>query len=113
LTVANLTQTAEQTLDVIEAFKAARMPLNEAKDFTSALLEKALDDIEANPLLYPVDLSAQEYGITLRRWIDPENQYVCLYRYFPEPDVAILDIFASTRQDYQSLLYMILISRRD
>ncbi len=47
----------------------------------------------------------------LRRWIDSSGKYICLFRYNPTTDTAILDIFASTRQDYLALLYLVQISR--
>lgn len=106
-----ITKTAEQTLDVIQAYKAARMSLEEAQDFTDDLLERALDAVETNPARYPPDPGALQMGVTLQRWLDVDSQYLCLYRYFPKEDIVLLDIFSSTRQNYLSLLYMIQLSR--
>ncbi len=111
MTIVYITRTAEQTLDVIDAYKAIRMPLKEAQAFTTDLLERALDAIETNPTRYPPDPGALQMGITLQRWLDVDSQYLCLYRYFPKEDMALLDIFSSTRQNYLSLLYMVQLSR--
>lgn len=105
------TSTTEQTLSIIESYKASWMPLNQARDEVTDLLEEAIEDIEANPLQYPVDLHAQAQGVLIRRWMDKSGKYTCLFRYNPATDTAVLDIFASTRQDYLSLLYMVQISR--
>lgn len=111
MTVVYITKTAEQTLDVIQAYKAAKMPLEEAQDFTDDLLERALDAVETNPARYPPDPGALQMGVTLQRWLDVDSQYLCLYRYFPKEDIALMDIFASTRQNYLSLLYIAQLSR--
>ena len=105
------TSTTEQTLSIIESYKAARIPLNQAREEVTDLLEEAIAAIEANPLQYPVDLHAQAQGVLIRRWMDSSGKYTCLFRYNPTTDTAILDIFASTHQDYLSLLYMVQISR--
>lgn len=110
MTVVNITETAEKTLDIVKAYKAARMPLNEAQDFTDNLLERALDAIESSPALYPLDPDALALGVSIQRWMDVDTQYLCLYRYYPKDDMALVDVFASTRQDYLSLLYMTLLS---
>lgn len=60
-------------------------------------------DIEANPLQYPFEQNALANGVKLRRWLDPTGKYICLFRYNQQTDEAILDIFASTRQDWLSL----------
>lgn len=111
MTIALTTDTTDYTLKIIESFKEQRMTSFDAQTFTSDLLEKATDDIEANPLQYRVDSDALELGIRLRRWIDPTGQYICLYRYNEIKDVAMLDVFASTRQDWLSLLYLIQMTR--
>ena len=111
MTVAITTNTTEQTLSTIESFKSAWMPLTQAQDETSDLLERAINDIEENPLQYPVDSHAQQQGVMLRRWMDPTGKYTCLFRYHATTDIASLDIFASTRQDYLKLLYLVQISR--
>lgn len=111
MTVAITTNTTEQTLSTIESFKIARMPLSQAQNEVSDLLEEAIVDIENNPLQYPLDVHAQTQGVMLRRWIDSSGKYVCLFRYNPTTDTAMLDIFASTRQDYLALLYLVQISR--
>lgn len=105
------TSTTEQTLSIIESYKASIMPLSQARDEVTDLLEEAIEAIEANPLQYPVDLHAQAQGVLIRRWMDHSGKYTCLFRYNSQTDTAILDIFASTRQDYLSLLYMVQISR--
>ncbi|MNB69989.1 hypothetical protein D3C81_188090 [compost metagenome] len=105
------TRTTEQTLNIIQSFKATRMPISQARNEVSDLLEGAIVAIEANPLQYPVDIHAQALGVMLRRWMDSSGKYTCLFRYHPVTDTAILDIFASTRQDYLSLLYLVQISR--
>ncbi|MBD3696921.1 hypothetical protein IE969_30095 [Klebsiella pneumoniae] len=50
MTVAITTNTTEQTLNTIQSFKIARMPLNQAQNEVSDLLEEAIVDIENNPL---------------------------------------------------------------
>lgn len=105
------TQTTEQTLRFIEAYKARNMPLSDAQGFTSDLLEEAIIDIEANPLQYPVDPDALLRGVTIRRWLDQSGKYLCLFRYFASRDEAVLDLFVSIRQDWMSLLYLVQISR--
>lgn len=111
MTVAIITNTTEQTLNTIESFKTTRMPPSQAQKEVSDLLEEAIVDIENNPCQYPLDVYAQSRGIMLRRWIDRAGKYICLFHYNPTTDTAILDIFASTRQDYLNLLYLIQISR--
>ncbi len=49
MTVAITTNTTEQTLNTIQSFKIARMPLNQAQNEVSDLLEEAIVDIENNP----------------------------------------------------------------
>ena len=53
MTVAITTQVTEQTLSVIESYKAVTMSDDDARDFATDLLEQAIVDIEANPLQYP------------------------------------------------------------
>ncbi|WP_053389394.1 hypothetical protein [Citrobacter sp. ESBL3] len=88
------------------------MPLEEAQDFTDDLLERALDAVETNPARYPPDPGALQMGVTLQRWLVVDSQYLCLYWYFHKEDIALLDIFASTRQNFLSLLYMAQLSRQ-
>ncbi|KEY58918.1 hypothetical protein [Serratia sp. DD3] len=111
MAIALTTQITEQTLNIIQSFKAERIPLSEAEDFVSNLLEKAIVDIEANPLQYPIDQTALLLGVRLHRWLDPTGKYICLFRYLPATDEVILDIFANTKQDWLSLLYLVQISR--
>lgn len=111
MTIVLTTQVTEQTLNFIESFKAEKMPFSEAQDFVSNLLENAIVDIEENPHQYPIEQNALLRGVTLRRWLDRTGKYICLFRYFQATDEAILDIFASTRQDWLSLLYLVQISR--
>lgn len=111
MTVAITTTTTEQTLDIIQSFKATRMPAGQALNEVSDLLEEAIVDIESNPLQYPLDVHAQALGVMLRRWMDSSGKYICLFRYNLTTDMAILDIFASTRQDYLAFLYLVQISR--
>jgi len=111
MTIALTTDVTEQTLTVIESYKSVTMSDEDARDFATDLLEQAIVDIEANPLHYPCDQNALLNGVQLRRWLDPTGKYICLFRYNPLADEAILDIFASTRQDYLSLLYLVQISR--
>ncbi|OAD98057.1 hypothetical protein [Pantoea sp. OXWO6B1] len=105
------TDSTEHTLNLIETYKERRMLRADAQAFTSDLLEQAINDIEENPLQYREDSDALELGVRLRRWIDPTGKYICLFRYNQATDEAILDIFASTRQDWLSLLYLVQISR--
>ncbi|KKB02728.1 hypothetical protein TN98_21050 [Pantoea anthophila] len=86
------------------------MTQSEARAFATDLLAQAIDAIEANPLQYREDIYALERGVRLRRWLNPTGEYICLYRYDEVTDEAKLDIFASTRQDLQSLLYLVQIS---
>ncbi|WP_367144211.1 hypothetical protein [Pantoea stewartii] len=111
MTIALTSDTTDYTLKIIESFKEQRMTQSEAQAFTSDLLEKAIDDIEANPLQYREDYEALELGVRLRRWIDPSGKYICLFRYDEVKDEAKLDIFASTRQNWLSLLYLVQMSR--
>ena len=111
MTVAITTQVTEQTLSVIESYKEVTMSDDDARDFATDLLEQAIVDIEANPLQYPFEQNALANGVKLRRWLDPTGKYICLFRYNQQTDEAILDIFASTRQDWLSLLYLVQISR--
>jgi len=104
------TNTTELTLDIIGAYKEKRMSKSEAQAFANDLLEQAIEAIEENPLQYREDIDALERGVRLRRWLNPTGEYICLYRYNEATDEAILDIFASTRQDWQSLLYLVQIS---
>ncbi len=69
MTVAITTNTTEQTLNTIQSFKIARMPLNQAQNEVSDLLEEAIVDIENNPPI-PCRCSSSSPGVMLRRWID-------------------------------------------
>lgn len=111
MTVVRITQVAEQTLPVIESYKSVTMPGDDARDFATDLLEQAIDDIEANPLQYPFEQNALANGVRSRRWLDHFGKYTCLFRYNQHTDEAILDIFASTRQDYLSRFYIVQILR--
>lgn len=111
MTVALTTQVTEQTLSAIETYKAVTMSEEDARDFATDLLEQAIVGIEENPLQFPLEQNALANGVQLRRWLDPTGKYVCLFRYNKHTDEAILDIFASTRQDYLTLLYLVQISR--
>lgn len=110
MTVAITTQVTEQTLDTIESYKAVTMTSQDARDFATDLLIQATVDIEANPLQYPYEPNALAQGVHVRRWLDPTGKYICLFRYNQDADVAILDIFASTKQDWLNLLYLVQIS---
>lgn len=111
MTVAITTQVTELTLSVVESYKAVTMSDEDAHDFATDLLEQAIVDIEANPLQYPYEQTALANGVHVRRWLDPTGKYICLFRHNQQSDEAILDIFASTRQDWLSLLYLVQISR--
>ncbi|MBK0098904.1 hypothetical protein IBT49_23185 [Erwinia sp. S63] len=111
MTDVRLTQTGEQTLDNIESFLQPKHGDQEAMEIVLNIAEQAGAAIKANPLMYPVDANAQLSGVQLRRWLDPTGKYICLFRYNAQTDTALLDIFANTRQDWLSLLYLVQISR--
>lgn len=101
MTVAITTQVTEQTLSVIESYKAVTMSDDDARDFATDLLEQAIVDIEANPLQYPFEQNALANGVKLRRWLDPTGKYICLFRYNQQTEEAILDILpAHVRTGY-------------
>lgn len=111
MTDVRLTQTGEQTLDSIESFLQQKLGEEDAQEFVINIVQQAGAAIGTNPLMYPLELSAQGRGVQLRRWLDPTGKYICLFRYYPQADTVLLDIFASTRQDWLSLLYLVQISR--
>nr|WP_314424914.1 hypothetical protein [uncultured Erwinia sp.] len=103
-----ISKTGQITLELVERYKASIHGLPAAQEFADGLLIRAATAIGENPGIHHKNLQALEKGVELFEWLDLDNQYRVLYTL--ERDVALVHIFCSTKEDFNRLLYLVMMS---
>ncbi|WP_455810769.1 hypothetical protein [Pseudomonas graminis] len=103
-----ISKTGKITLSLVEQYKAIHHGLTSAQQFTDDLLMRAATAIGENAGIHHKNIQALEKGVELYEWLDLDNQYRVLYTI--ESDTAHVHIFCSTREDFNRLLYLVMMS---
>lgn len=103
-----ISKTGQITLRLVEQYKAVYHGLSAAQEFADDLLMRAATAIGERPGIHHKNIEALEKGVELCEWLDLDNQYRVLYTI--ESDIAHVHIFCSTREDFNRLLYLVMMS---
>lgn len=103
-----ISKTGRITLKLIEQYKAVHHGLSAAQLFADDLLMRAARAIGESPGIHHKNIQAQEKGVELYEWLDLDSQYRVLYTI--DNDTAHVHIFCSTREDFNRLLYLVMMS---
>ncbi|WP_323839207.1 type II toxin-antitoxin system RelE/ParE family toxin [Photorhabdus africana] len=102
-----ITETAYQTLSIIEDYKANTIGLEAAQNLVDDLLIESSERIGENPLAYGYCSMLLDKGIQFHQWLSKDRQFRVIYDVVGD-EIQIL-AYASTNQDLIALLYQLLI----